>query len=299
MIYINMIGDHWKTIRNHQQEKINGYKWIEKFEFELQNITHNIDISTTIGYYTDSTYSSYLIEYCENTPIEYFFKMSPNLYFLNKFSPKLWHKNDIDTNIRSKFINANKYALRDEVYQFDKPYILFALQSINFTSNTMSKRLLIELVHWAETNSKYILFKLHPFTTPDSKILLYWNMLKEAGVIKKYAVLVDSKYNTDELINNAEAVWTYSSGVGLNAVVQDKIVVAFTDKLDYADLYTICKGPNEAILAKNKSKLDIDRFLSWYYNKLIIDVSRDDLNEQIYNRIQTCIDNNYNVERIF
>jgi hypothetical protein len=299
MISINTIGNSWKTIRNHQQEKFNNYKWIEKFESELKNITNNIDISTTIGYYTNSTYNSYLIEYCENTPITYFFKMSPNRYFLDKFNHKLWHRHDVDTSITSKFFNANKYTLRDEVYQLDKPYILFALQSVNFTSYSMSKKLFIELVHWAEINKKYVLFKLHPFTTSDNKILLYWNMLKEAGVIKKYAILVDSKYNTDKLISNSDAVWTYSSGVGLNAVIQDKIVVAFTDQLDYTDLYTICKNPNEAILATNKSKLDMDRFLSWYYNKLIIDVSREDLNTQISNRIQICVENNYDIERIF
>jgi hypothetical protein len=299
MISINTIGDRWKTLRDHQQEKFNGYKWIERFESELQSVSNDLRVSTTIGYYTNSAYNNYLIEYTENTPIPYFFKMSPNRYFLDKFNPKLWNRHDVDTNIISKFVNANKYALRNKVYQFDKPYILFALQSVNFTSHSMSKKLFIELVHWAETNKKYILFKLHPFTTSDSKILLYWDMLKEAGVISKYAVLVDSEYNTDELISNAEAVWTYSSGVGLNAVVQDKIVVAFTHQVDYADLYTICQNPNEAILAKHKSKFHIDRFLSWYYNKLIIDVSREDLNKQISDRIQSCVENSYDLERIF
>lgn len=299
MISINTIGDHWKTIRDQQQEKFSGYRWIERFESELQNASNDLDVSTSIGYYTNYARNMYKIEYTENTPVPYLFKMSPNRYFLNIFNPKLWYKHDIDSNIRSKFADANKYALRDSVYQFDNPYILFALQSVNFTSTTMSKRLFIELVHWAETNKKYVLFKLHPFTTPDNNILLYWNMLKEAGVIKKYAILVDSKYNTDELIANSNAVWTYSSGVGLNAVVQNKIVVSFTDQLDYADLYTICQSPNEAILAENKPKVDVDRFLSWYYNKLIIDVSRDDLYEQICNRIQSCVVNNYDIERIF
>lgn len=299
MISINTIGDRWKILRNNQQEKFNGYRWIKRFESELQDVSNNLDASTTIGYYTNSVYNTCQIEYTENTPVPYLFKMSPSRYFLDTFNPKLWYRHDVDSNIRSKFADANKYALRDEVYQFDKPYILFALQSVNFTSTTMTKRLFIELVHWAEANKKYVLFKLHPFTTADNKILLYWDMLKEAGVIKKYAVLVDSTYNTDELISNSDAVWTYSSGVGLNAVVKDKIVVAFTDQLDYADLYTICQNPNEAILAKNKPKIDIDRFLSWYYNKLIIDVSREDLNDQIYNRIQSCVANDYDIKRIF
>ena len=296
---VNSIGDNWKTIRDHQKEKFSNYKWIEKFEDELRNVTNNIDISTSIGYYTSSTYRYCLIEYCENTPIPYLFKMSPNRYFLDTFNPKLWHRHDVDSDIRSKFLNANKYALRDELYQFNEPYILFALQSVNFVSRGMPKKLFIELVHWAETNKKYILFKLHPFTDSDNKILLYWNMLKEAGVIKKYAILVDYKYNTDELTNNAYAVWTYSSGVGLSAILQGKPVVAFTDQLDYADLYTICQHPNEAILAESKPISDTNRFLSWYYDKLIIDVSREDLSKQISDRIQKCVENDYCIEKIF
>lgn len=303
MIKVNPVGENWRSVHADadQKEKFSIYDWIKKFETELRVVSQSLDIDTVIDYYNHypvkrSDYQS-IIEYEENTPIPYLFKLSPGRYFLNRFNPKLWHRHDIDSTIKSKFINANKYALRSELYQFSDPYILFSLQSTNFGSRSMSKKLLIELVYWAETNKRYILFKLHPFTNSNSKLLLYWKMLEAAGVISKYAILVDSKFNTDNLVQNADAVWTYSSGVGLNAVLQGKPVVAFTDQQDYADLYTICQTPSEVVHAT--ATLDTDRFLSWYYNKLIIDVSRDDLNNQIIDRIKSCVDNNYDIERIF
>jgi hypothetical protein len=298
MIKLQPIGAMWKEMRVTQPEKFSVYDLIERFEDTLKLVTQDIDYETSIGYYDRvMDNASSFIEYTENTPIPHLFRMSPKRYFLNTYQPKLWQNHDVNSTIRSQFASANKYAPRTEVYEFNQPYIMFALQSINFRQYYMPTRLFIELIHWAETNQRYVLFKAHPFTTPDNKIFAYWKMLQKNGVITKYAVLVDAKFNTDTLIDNAEMVWTYSSGVGLQAVLQGKPVASFTDQTDYADMYTICKSPAEAALAKVNP--DVDRFLSWYYEKLIIDVSRDDLADQITNRIQKCVELDYDVERIF
>ena len=298
MISVNPVGSTWKDARKSQPEKFSVYEFIKMFEDELISVTSDMKYDTSIAYY-DRVMSNRpaLIQYTENSPIPYFFKMSPNQYFLESYTPRLWTRYDTNSSIRDKFKHANKYIPRNQTFGFDKHYILFALQSINFRQNYMPTRLLLELIHWAETNKRYVLFKLHPFTQPDNQLLTYWKMLQDNGVIKKYAILVDHEFNIDELIDNAEMVWTYSSGVSLQAALKEKPVVVFTDAIDYAEICTICKSPAEAVMAKVNR--DVDRFLSWYYEKLIIDVNRFDLRDQITSRIIKCVESNYDTESIF
>ncbi len=295
-----LIGSYWKDIRINQPEKTSVFTWVDKFESELTKVSQDVPDKLLVGYYDKFMgYEQAQIEYTENTPIPYYFKLSPHRYYIENFTPKLWMNTDVDSTIRDKFIDANKYVPKKDIFQFTESFILFTLQSVNFRRDSLSQRTLLELVHWAESNKRYILFKLHPFTSEDNPTLIFWDKLVQASVVKKYAVLVGTDYNTDDLIQRADMVWTHSSGTSLSAVLAGKPVAAFSDKTDYAELYTTCQSPEEAANVQAKPQQEIDRFLSWYYHKLIIDVSRTDLYDQIHNRILKCIDTDYDLSKIF
>ena len=298
MLNLQLIGENWKISRESQPEKLVNYKWIESFESTLSNVDSPEDL--TVRYYTQSSeFSKRSIAYTEGTPVVQFFKMSPGVFFIENFDNTLWKNQDIDSNIRDKFSSVTKYIQPDKTYQFDKPYILFALQSINFTDTTLSKRLLIELIYWAETNKRYVLFKLHPFTKPDDKIVKYWQMIQSAGIIKEYAVLVDASYDTTDLIKRADEVWTYSSGVSLEAVLHNKPTMCFAPNTEFAAIVNVSSSPLALSYANAVTEEDVNRFLSWYYHKLIIDVSREDLQAQIEKRINDCVTYDFDPIKVF
>lgn len=299
MIKIRPIENTWLDLRSTQQGKWDTYTWIEKFETTLKQVAKNLDLDTTIGYCDAAYATDDLINYTENSPIPYLFKMSPNRYFIDNYSPVLWKESDIDSTIRTKYANPNKYKLGELQYEFTGDYILFALQANNFRAGSISQELLLKIIHWAETSQTYVLFKLHPFTGENNRVIAFWNRLTDMKVINKYAILVDSSYNTDSLIDGSRAVWTYSSGVSLQGALRGKPVAVFNANMDYTAVARLVTSPEEANLITAKPEDEVNRFLTWYYNKLVIDVSSEQLAQSLQNRIVDCVSKDYDVERIF
>ena len=299
MINVYPIKESWLLARDKQPRKNSTYTWISKFENALLSVAKNLNHSTSIGYCDSAIYTNYKINYTENSPVPFYFKMSPGRYYIDTFQPALWHNTDIDSSIYNKYINSNKYQTASNIYKFNNSYILFALQSANFREKALSQRLLIHLIYWAESTKNYILFKLHPFTGTGNKLLLLWNRLVELKLVKKYAVLVSEHYNIDNLIENARAVWTYSSGVALQALVKNKPVAVFSRVTDYIDICSFVTTPEQASNIIEPDKESVSRFLTWYYNKLIIDVNSLTLETAIEQRIDSCVRHNYDLVRIF
>lgn len=299
MINIRPINNVWLDLRSTQPGKWDTYSWIEKFETTLNQLAKNLDLTTTIGYCDAAYATDDLINYTENSPIPYLFKVSPNRYYIDNYSPALWKYSDIDSTIRNNYVNPNKYKAGELEYVFEHNYVLFALQANNFRSGAISQQLLLKIIHWAETSKTYVLFKLHPFTGENNRVIEFWNRLVELQVIKQYAVLVDSTYNTDSLIDGSRAVWTYSSGVALQGILKSKPVAVFNGSMDYAGAARVVTSPEEANLITAKSDDEVNRFLTWYYNKLVIDVSSDTFVQALQTRIESCIINDYDIERIF
>ena len=131
---VRCIGESWKELRSGQQRKWKNYYYIEKFETALKSAKLDYDID--VEYYTPRSFGipSKLIEYTETTPFVKQIKLSPNGYFINCYdSFPLWKNQDIDSSILQKIGQTNKYDQSKIKYSFGKPYILFALQSMNFS----------------------------------------------------------------------------------------------------------------------------------------------------------------------
>jgi hypothetical protein len=202
----------------------------------------------------------------------------------------LWNSTEIDKNIldflRSKSIN--KYKQNSEIYDFDKEYILFPLQSLHYTS----EKVFIKCILWAQKNQKYIIFKKHPFSNPGDFFDSLWNILKKKGLIGEYVKLIDHQYNLDSLIDNAKQVWCCNSGAGMQALIKGKPVSFFTEakngSLSFVEYYEIAKfvkSPEEAYANNGVNHKDLARYFSWYYHKFVIDLENSNYEDKLYERM--------------
>lgn len=292
MLDLELITEQsWADARTSQPDKLVNIQKLINFNTALQTVKH--DYSGNIAYHKfnkkyDAASMRNTLEYVENSPIFEYFKLSPYSYYLNNF-PKdsLWKRCDIDSSILQLFNNTNKYKQSDKLFLFDKPYILFTLQSNrSLLPHSFMPDILIKTVLWAARTKNYVIFKLHPFTAENSHILKYWKQLDNLGYITDYAVLVDSSYNLDYLIANANQVWTVSSGSGMQAVIASKPVSHFYANVDFAAIAQFSTSPEEAFITKQISELDRLRFLTWYFTKLTINSESSDLIARIRHRLE-------------
>lgn len=291
MLNLKLISEHdWASPRSHQYGKLYNLPKLLKFNSVLNAVKY--DYTGTIAYFKVNKRSyipqDNLLEYTENSPIFHFFKLIPNRYYIADFpDDNLWRTCDIDTTVYQLFSNTNKYTQPEKQFVLDKPYILFPLQSNNSKLlHSFMPDIFIRTILWAKATKTYILFKAHPFTTVNSHIYKYWDYLKAQGHVSDYSILVPPEYNVDYLVHNAEQVWTFSSGVGMQAAIVGKPVAHFWRDVDFFPLSTFAKTPEDAILSTAPSAEDRHRFLTWYFKILTINADSPKLELKIRNRLE-------------
>jgi hypothetical protein len=299
MIEAKFISENeWRAARANQPSKWVHSHWIAKFNQVAEQHLHEFD--GRLEYYKFNKLEANragrgVLEYTENTPIVNLFKVSPYGYYLNNYDVNdIWRYWDLDSNIINVYQNmqTNKYQQGDQKYDASN-YILFPLQANRtFARHSFDLKILLKCILWATANQRTILFKLHPHTDPAGHVYRYWNDLKAMGVISKYTVLVLPEYNIDELIANADAVWSFSSGAIMQAAIAGKPVASFWPSHDWLPIAPFCDSPESAAAITELNTEDRDRFLSWYYQSLTIDVSAANFEQRLVQRFRKCLGNN-------
>jgi len=292
MLELELITEEsWAAARVSQPAKLLNIQKLSKFNAALQTVKN--EYNGKIAYHKfnkkyDPVAMSNTLEYTENSPMFEYFKLSPHSYYLNHFpNDTLWKCCDVDSDILTIFKNTNKYQQNIKRFSFDKPYILFTLQSNrSLLPHSFMPDILIKIVLWATKTKNYVIFKLHPFTDTNSHILKYWKQLDRLGYITDYTVLVDSSYNLDHLLANAQQVWTFSSGSGMQAVIAGKPVSHFYANVDFMTMAKFSTSPEEAFITRQISETDRLRFLTWYFTKLTINSESADLMSRLRHRLE-------------
>jgi hypothetical protein len=292
MLELDLISEQtWASARTSQPGKLLNIEKLIKFNSALETVKY--EYNGKIAYHKfnkkyDATSMANTLEYTENSPIFEYFKLSPYSYYLTHFpTDNLWQRCDIDSTIIQTFSNTNKYKQNNKLYHFDKPYILFTLQSNrSLLPHSFIPDILIKTVLWATRTKNYVVFKLHPFTDENSHVINYWKQLIKLGHITDYTVLVDSSYNLDHLIANATQVWTFSSGSGMQAVIAGKPVSHFYANVDFAPMAKFSISPEQAFTTQSIAETDRLRFLTWYFTKLTINSESKDLMSRIRYRLE-------------
>lgn len=303
MILILNSEEEWKLARNHHPDKHKNSHYIKKFNEAVMSIHDRYDgvleyhnISRRTGQSKES------LEYTENSPFFRLFKISPARFYLDHFDRDyLWKRHSIDPAILSRYEKeTNKYSQSDNLFDIQHDYILFTLQSNeNLADHSFNIKTLIDILRWSKENRKHVYFKLHPFTSENSHVVMFWEALKSRGEVSEYSVLVGKDYNLDHLIDNCEALWTFSSGSGFQGVIKRKPVAHFYPNVDFRAVSQFARTPEEASLAMKPNEDELMRFLSWYYHKLTIDVSDESLIDKLNQRFTMFFKEKKTIDEIF
>jgi hypothetical protein len=306
MLKTNLItSSQWKEARKDQPLKWKHARHFDKFNKSILKFASEFD--GELNYYThpEPTLETKMkMEYSENSPIFHFFKIVPYGFYLYNYDKiDMWKKIDIDSNILEKYnrYSTNKYDQKSKLFEFEKDYILFPLQSLWVRFDIT---MFIKCIKWAEQNKKYIIFKKHPFSKDGDHIDQIWKHLLSKKIITKYAILLSHDYNLDNLIDHCKMVWCFSSGSGMQALLKHKPVSFFQwDEpgrkrpcVDYAPIAKFCTSPEAAYNNIGMPDEEVKRFFSWYYHKLIIDLEDAGYEKKLYNRLnnyykhERCID---------
>lgn len=269
--------EEWRKARIDHPNKLEQACWFEIFHSALYKLSDASSVS--IGYLKHADFV-----YTEGTPIFHWFKFTKNgVFTLHNYDCEDWKDYYGDESVRKYLLKTtiNKWKpIKTPPLQFDD-YILFPIQRMS-----AELKIIISAMKWAKDNKKLILFRPHPYPsdTVDQEVL--WKKLENAGLVNDYTVLTGTG-NTEEVVNKCNAIWTSNSGIGLQGIIHQKPVAYFHKDADhtYGPIATYCKTIQEAAEAKAANICDVDKYLSWYYNEVIIDLSSDDYVEKIKDRI--------------
>lgn len=261
----------WCRQRITQQQKWLNVPYLQKFNEALYRAKNNYD--GEIVYYHNTANNPRYMSYGEGTPAFYLFKLVPRDYLIRDFNHNnYWRRVDPDSSIVSYLqnLNLNKYAQNSLEVNFPFSYVLFLLQKIR-----LSLPLITEVASWALRTKNNVVFKAHPMETGLDLL-----------PINKYVHLVTDA-NTDYLVKNSRAVWSCESGVGFYALLHNKPTSYFenTEDYTYGPIAKFSVTPEDAASNQHLDYSEIVRYFTWYYNKIAIDVSRDDFELKLNNRL--------------
>jgi capsule polysaccharide modification protein KpsS len=183
-----------------------------------------------------------------------------------------WKNSSIDNSILDCFkaLELNKYVSGQNVtIDFDS-YILLPLQSLDYQFDL---KIFVDIVRWSKDNKRLIVLKLHPFTEVTNYIFPILKKLKSARLLD-YVKVVTHEYNIDALIEKADKVWTFNSGVALTSIIKGKPTSVFWNCV-YSPLCKRCYSPEEADANPYPDDDILYRYLSWFYHRSTIDIGAD------------------------
>lgn len=294
----------WVQGRLNQPDKLHNSYLISIFNNAISAIKDNF-ISGNIYYnkivkQRDIVKNSLIYE--ETSPYVNLFTLAPKSYYMQDvYFTNLWKHVDIDSNILNIFasMKQTKYKNTDVEYDIPSKYILFALQSDSkHLDKNYSKELVKNILSFATNTQTHIIFKLHPFTNPRTRFLNDLLEFKANNLLSKYTHIISHKFSTNHLVNNAEQIWTFSSGVALQAVVANKKSVSFSNT-NYAPAVIKVNCPEEAYYCSAPSTDIILRFLTWYYHKINLNVLSTNFEEALFDKCNNFFNKKLPVSQIF
>lgn len=303
---LNLLSEQeWVLGRTNQPGKLHNSHFIGYFNNAITAIKDSIKEGSV--FYnnvvpTERIDNNSLI-YEETSPYVNLFSLAPKSYYIK--DPDfldLWNFTDIDSTIIETFdrIPSSKYINSSLEYALPNRYILFAMQSDSqqLTKN-YNKRIVEKTLQFARDKKINILFKLHPFTNYRTRFLQDLRSFKEQGLLSSYAHILSHKYNTSHLINNADQVWTFSSGVALQAVIANKKTVCFSTDNTFGPAVVLASSPEEAFYSNDVCPNTILRFLTWYYHKICLDLHNSNFQSKLYERCDNFFNKKLPMKLIF
>lgn len=265
--------------RNRHGIKLLNVPQYNKFNNALSSLSKSF---SGVVCHRDNHFALPHLQYEEGNPNFNLYKASPNGWFVSDFSQQndLWRSHKVNDGSVEKLLSMSnhKYALSSGVADVPDRFILVPLQraidDLWFAKMVAS---------WAKVSGVDIVFKEHPCSSERYTFEQIQLIYAKAGAANQHCHFVDMSSDTSQLIDQCEAVWTLTSGVGFTALAMGKPVAAFADN-DYSCLGNRVSTADEACAVKAPKTSDLYRFLSWYYN-FCIDIDDDCFIDKLEDRM--------------
>lgn len=270
--------NEWLRGRDMHPAKVQQARWIDRFNEALSQVETTSRRSVAYMSGPDMTY-------IEGTPVFHWFKLTRSGFFIGHgYDDETWKSYPVRPDIREILHNTelNKWDVEDTALDIEPGYILFPVQV--FSSQI---KLIAQTAKWATDNKQRVLIRPHPYPRENVDEHQIWDrMVSRLGLNEEY-VQFSGTGNINALVKGCKAVWSSNSGVGLPALLQNKPVAYFLKDFDhtYGNVATFCKTVEDAAQAPPPCPEDVDRFFSWYYDTVVIDLQREECVEDIQRRI--------------
>jgi hypothetical protein len=93
-------------------------------------------------------------------------------------------------------------------------------------------------------------------------------------------------------------LWSFRSGSGLQAILKGKPVSYFHKPYDFHPICKYASSPQEAYEAVYNEE-NVKRFLSWYYHKLTLDITAENFEDRLYQRLDNYFNKGYAINDLF
>lgn len=266
MVFDMLLGsrmwhDSWVQIRKDFPIKLRNAPLLKKFE-------EGMDCSQAV--HRDIARIGSLV-YNEGSPNFAKFKITPNAeYIITNPRLNLWQGIKSDPNIWDRVAGVNeKYDVQESNVELDREYDLFLLQM----AQTKDLKETVDALFYATKNKRYTVFKKHPVVGDGTDFDSLWEVFKQKGIVSDYTVLLDGGEN-ESLIRGASLVYSADSAVTYNAVLQGKPVATYRDT-DLSEIVPVIKSARNIADLRAPNRKDVEQFLTWYHDRLIVDVTLD------------------------
>jgi len=275
--------------------------WFDRFHDLIKPYLQKYNPS--LSYYANP--ESFDLYFSESTPIFHFFKISPKRYYINNFQLKNFYKfTDIDEAALEQVYGnskSDKWIIQKPPisFSYNFPYVLYAMGQFTWEIETIKK-----MKEWTEKNKVHIVLKPHPTIWNDQPDLLvqnnnWYSVFKRKGWINEYIHLAKSD-NIHDLIADPNCIqfWTNHSGTALNAILANKPTSFFLikDGVDYYEISNKCKYHDFDSAYENallNDKDDLYKWISWYYNYLVLDLKNKNASEILDQRLYRYYEKGY------
>lgn len=271
-----MTPERWRSFRSQglHKNKLNRSKHFSTFCEWYKKLSSKYNGHLT--YYEKILPYQRHLSYSEGCPIFNFFKLVPNGHFIKKFDLEYLSddypiRQDIEDILKKNTVKKWDDNFVKPLWMNQEDYILF------LTQHLWRKRdfyLLKEVVEYSVENNETLIIKEHiipPIGYEYNKVI---NWIHKKCDEHSNVYFIDRTFETYPLIPSSKYIWSINSSVGLAALMQNKRYSYFEKNLDYA--FHISAHYADSIEEAVKYDHSYEKFLSkmsWYYDKMIIDVN--------------------------
>jgi len=235
-----------------------GDNW-SRLCYDKEPKLNQVSFTGGFGYYNHFRFSSsgdYVLRF-RNPVKSYFHEAPPNDELLNHF----------------RGLNLKKYSSGEKIFNKQRPFDLFGLQHILHKMFSWQRSFLSQI-------QNYTVIAGHPAYTEEENHN-YFNALK--SVIPHLDELCELAvgYDLDDLIDKCDTFYTHDSASMVPAVIRGKRVSALAVN-PWSDI--VWKQPRVV------PEKELSQFLNWWYNRVVIDLDKEDYKERINHRVSYLVE---------